>query len=253
MSQALASPKRPATVTRPYGGVKAEARRQERRLRLLAAGLTVFGNQGYHHTTVRDICVEAGLTERYFYESFKSLRLLFDAVHEQLRNELLQLTAPSSPTDSAPSTDMALAHLEASLRQWYRFLQDDPRRARIMLFDASVIDDLDAVRPNTAAQEFHARMLRLVETLHPDLGRHGIQTELTVAALSGAMISHARAWATAQFNLPLEDLVRHSMLVFHGLATLYEALNEGRLTLPQDRAAALSADASAASRRPAAA
>ena len=67
------------------------------------------------------------------------------------------------------------------------------------------------------------------------------------------LISHARVWATAQFNLPLEDLVRHSMLVFHGLATLYEALNEGRLTLPQDRAAALSADASAASRPPAAA
>ena len=250
MSTALVTAKRPVTVTRPYGGVKAEARRQERRQRLLAAGLEVFGHRGYHHTTVRDICVEAGLTERYFYESFKSLRLLFDAVHEPLRNELLQITAPTSPDDSTPSTATALTQLEASLRQWYGFLQADPRRARIMLFDASVIDDLDTERPNTAAQEFHARMLGLVETLHPDLARHGIQTELTVAALSGALMSQARAWASAQFTLPMDDLVRHSMLVFHGLATLYVALNEGRLALPPD-SAALSADASAASRRPA--
>lgn len=252
MSSAPASSKRPTIVTRPYGGVKAEARRQERRQRLLAAGLEVFGHRGYHHTTVRNICDAAGLTERYFYESFKSLRLLFDAVHEQLRSELLQITTPASPADGAPSPATVLAHLEASLRQWYGFLHADPRRARVMLFDASVIDDLDAVRPNTAAQEFHARMLRLVETLHPDLARHDIQAELTVAALSGALMSQARVWASAQFTLPLDDLVRHSMLVFHGLATLYEALNEGRIAQPQDKAA-LSEDASAASRRPAAA
>jgi AcrR family transcriptional regulator len=112
MSQPLAHPKRATTVTRPYGGVKAEARRQERRQRLLDAGLEVFGHKGYHHTTVRDICVAAGLTERYFYESFKSLRLLFDAVHEQLRNELLQITStPLPPSDKSPS-EIALLQLE---------------------------------------------------------------------------------------------------------------------------------------------
>src|SRR5690606_6793327 len=56
MPSAPASSKRPAIVTRLYGGVKAEARREERRQRLLAAGLEVFGRHGYHHTTVRNIC-----------------------------------------------------------------------------------------------------------------------------------------------------------------------------------------------------
>jgi AcrR family transcriptional regulator len=248
--------KRATTVTRPYGGVKAEARREERRQRLLAAGLEVFGHQGYHHTTVRDVCLAAGLTERYFYESFKSLRLLFDAVHEQLRNELLEVTTPPpSPDGTEPlalGVDAALRQLEASLRLWYRFLQADPRRARIMLFDASVIDDLDAVRPNRAAQEFQAGLMRLVDTLHPDLARHGIQLELTVAALTGALTSHARTWAASHYVTPLEDLVRHSMLVFYGLATLYQALNEGKLVMPSADPS-LSADASAASRHPEAA
>ncbi len=250
MSQPLAHPKRATTVTRPYGGVKAEARRQERRQRLLDAGLEVFGHKGYHHTTVRDICVAAGLTERYFYESFKSLRLLFDAVHEQLRNELLQITStPLPPSDKSPS-EIALLQLETGLRLWYGFLQADPRRARIMLFDANVVDGLDAERTNTAAQEFHAGLMRLVVTLHPDLARHGIQIELTVAALAGALTSHARVWAASHYATSLDDLVRHSMLAFYGLTTLYQALNEGKLVMPTPEPS-LNADASAASRRPA--
>ncbi|OGB03931.1 MAG: hypothetical protein A3G29_16475 [Burkholderiales bacterium RIFCSPLOWO2_12_FULL_64_99] len=225
MLPAHASPKRPATVTRPYGGVKAEARRQERMQRLLAAGLEVFGHHGYHHTTVRNICDAAGLTERYFYESFKSLRLLFDAVHAQLRDELARITQPAwTPPDEAQHAP--LERLETALRIWYEYLQADPRRARIMLIDASVIDDLDAVRTNTAAQEFHARMLRLVETLHPDLARQGLQPDLVVAALSGALMILARTWARSGFALPRDDIVRHSMLVFEGLTALHRSLNE---------------------------
>jgi AcrR family transcriptional regulator len=195
MTSALAPSKRPAIVTRPYGGVKAEARRQERRQRLLAAGLEVFGHHGYHHTTVRNICDAAGLTERYFYESFKSLRLLFDAVHEQLRDELVRLTLPTSEQPH-PSP---LQQVEASLRAWLSFLQTDPRRARIMLIDASVIEDLDAVRRNHAAQAFQAHMLILLKLLHPNLSRHGIELELTAASLNGALLSLARTWAQGGF------------------------------------------------------
>jgi AcrR family transcriptional regulator len=221
MSPAHASSKRPTIVTRPYGGVNAEARRQERRQRLLAAGLEVFGHHGYHHTTVRDICDAAGLTERYFYESFKTLRLLFDAVHEQLRDELARLTLPTAETAHLSP----LQQVEASLRAWLAFLQTDPRRARIMLIDASVIEDLDAVRPNHAAQAFQARMLLLLELLHPNLSRHGIELELTAAALNGALLSLARTWAQGGFAYGLDVMVHHSMMVFHGLTALNNTLD----------------------------
>ena len=221
MTSALAPSKRPAIVTRPYGGVKAEARRRERRQRLLAAGLEVFGHHGYHHTTVRNICDAAGLTERYFYESFKSLRLLFDAVHEQLRDELVRLTLPTSEQPH-PSP---LQQVKASLRAWLSFLQTDPRRARIMLIDASVIEDLDAVRPNHAAQAFQAHMLILLKLLHPNLSRHGIELELTAASLNGALLSLARTWAQGGFFYGLDVMVHHCMLVFHGLAALHNELD----------------------------
>ena len=55
---------------RRYSGLHAEERVATRRTAILAAALEVFGRQGYAATTVKQICTEAELTERYFYESF---------------------------------------------------------------------------------------------------------------------------------------------------------------------------------------
>ncbi|HET9877585.1 MAG TPA: TetR/AcrR family transcriptional regulator, partial [Mycobacterium sp.] len=57
---------------RPYAGVDAADRLAARRARLLEAGLGLLGADRPQRTelTVRGICREAGLTARYFYESF---------------------------------------------------------------------------------------------------------------------------------------------------------------------------------------
>src|ERR1700733_12132177 len=51
---------------------------------LLAAGLEVFGTCGWQQSTVRGICAAAGLSERYFYESFTSRDELLPAVYDDL-------------------------------------------------------------------------------------------------------------------------------------------------------------------------
>ena len=45
---------------RRYRGVSLEQRQGDRRTRLIEAGLTVIGTQGYGAATVRAICAEAG-------------------------------------------------------------------------------------------------------------------------------------------------------------------------------------------------
>ena len=59
-----------------------EQRTAERRERFLEAGLNIFGNEGFHAATVRKICKEAGLTDRYFYESYSSMEALLIEVYE---------------------------------------------------------------------------------------------------------------------------------------------------------------------------
>ncbi|RZK99325.1 MAG: TetR/AcrR family transcriptional regulator, partial [Rubrivivax sp.] len=73
------APSTPGTLGRRYGGVDPEERQRQRKARLIEAALAVFGANGYHPSTVRDVCKEAQLTSRYFYESFDGMEALFKA------------------------------------------------------------------------------------------------------------------------------------------------------------------------------
>jgi AcrR family transcriptional regulator len=59
-----------STPVRSYGGKTAEQRAQDRRTRLVEATIALLAEHGEAGTTMTAICARAGLTERYFYESF---------------------------------------------------------------------------------------------------------------------------------------------------------------------------------------
>ena len=68
---------------RPYAGERPGERVLRRRQQFLDAGLELFGSIGYRATTVRILCKQAKLTDRYFYESFTSTE---DLLLEVYRN-----------------------------------------------------------------------------------------------------------------------------------------------------------------------
>lgn len=55
---------------RSYGGRTAEERARDRRASLVTATVALLAEHGEAGTTMTAICAQAGLTERYFYESF---------------------------------------------------------------------------------------------------------------------------------------------------------------------------------------
>lgn len=57
-----------------FAGMSKEGRRGARRQVFLEAGIDVIADVGLANTKVRAICDRAGLTERYFYESFATLQ-----------------------------------------------------------------------------------------------------------------------------------------------------------------------------------
>src|SRR3954447_8802688 len=89
--------------SRSYGGVSADDRVAARRAKLLDAGLELFGTRGYRATGVKDICRAAGVTARYFYESFTNTAELFLAVFDRLTDELFAevATAAAAAGDDA--------------------------------------------------------------------------------------------------------------------------------------------------------
>jgi AcrR family transcriptional regulator len=115
-----------------YRGVPAEARRAERRERLLDAGLDLLGTEGWQATTVRGVCRRARLTARYFYESFSDLDELLVAVFDRMMDELAAQVLAA--IDAAPDDAYATSH--AAIETGIRYLTDDPRRARLGFVEA---------------------------------------------------------------------------------------------------------------------
>lgn len=119
-------------ASRVYGGVTGEERVAERRRKLIEAGMNLFGSGSSGTVRVKDVVAEAGLTERYFYESFTDLAALFEAV--------LDLTMEAIETDvnaavlQAP--DDGFARVSIALRTTVDKLVSDPRMIRIVFIEA---------------------------------------------------------------------------------------------------------------------
>ena len=89
--------------TRSFQGASAEERAADRRGRLLEAALDVVGERGVADFTMTAVCRTAGLTERYFYESFARredlLAALFDTASETALSEARAAAAGVPGTD----------------------------------------------------------------------------------------------------------------------------------------------------------
>lgn len=212
--------RRSPNVTRPYGGVHAETRKLERRTRLLEAGLDLIGTRGYHQSTIRDVCAQSGLSERYFYESFKGMGGLFEAVYAELRAELQNRVMGAFMGPTALQADpMKLA--EAAVTAWLSFLKEDVRRARIILIDAVTVNDASQRNANATIQDFAGIIRAFVEMLYPEAGKLGYDTAFMASILTGACVQAAKSWMWADFRQPVQEVARHLTVVFSSLHDFY--------------------------------
>ncbi|QOY92655.1 TetR/AcrR family transcriptional regulator [Massilia sp. UMI-21] len=119
------------TTARSYRGMSQEARRADRRARLIAAAIAVYGERGYHQATVKAVCEAAGLTERYFYESFaNSEALLIDSFNAVTYSVLGAITQAARDAGRG-----RIARSRAMLRAYFAALQREPQSARVFLVE----------------------------------------------------------------------------------------------------------------------
>jgi AcrR family transcriptional regulator len=113
-------------VTMPFKGVSAADRRIDRRNRLVGAAFEIAGAEGADTLGVGRVCLAAGLTKRYFYESFSSLAELQSAVVDHAIAVMLHRVDPFRPT--RPSEPP-----EAWLEAFVGALVDDECLAQVLL------------------------------------------------------------------------------------------------------------------------
>lgn len=114
---------------RPYRGIEASERLTQRRHRLLDAGLDLLGaHNPATELTVRAVCKRAGLTARYFYESFADKDEFVVAVIDAAVADL------AATTQAAVATSPMAEQGRAGLANLVRTISTDPRIGRV-LFD----------------------------------------------------------------------------------------------------------------------
>lgn len=207
-----------AVRTRKFKGLDASQRQAERRTRLVAAGLQTFGHQGFQVSTVKDVCQQARLTERYFYESFGNREDLFAAVYQhcvdQLRASLVAALA------SVPKDPHAM--VQAALRTLYRELREDPRMARILFIDVlSAHGDMDKHSLN-AMMGFSDLLESYLALLTPQLTKAEVNASLISTGLVGAVVLLVMRWAVTGFKESIDDMVRNTAVLFEAMAAHVE-------------------------------
>jgi AcrR family transcriptional regulator len=113
-------------VTKPFKGVSADDRRSHRRTLVVQAAYEIAGTEGADALGVGRVCGAAGLTKRYFYESFASLIELQSAVVDHAIAVMSERVDPFRPAEPSGPPQRWLAAFVGAL-------VDDQCLARVLL------------------------------------------------------------------------------------------------------------------------
>lgn len=184
---------------RPYRGIGAAERLDQRRRRLVEAGLDLLGADSPEtELTVRAVCKRSGLTARYFYESFTDkdqfVAAVFDAAVADIATTTQAAVAASPPAEQG----------RAGLANLVRTISADSRIGRV-LFDVHMSNpvilrkrsDLGGIFAFLLAQHLAASLRR------DQTGRSRAAVHFVVGGV-GQTIS---AWLAGEVDLGQEQLI----------------------------------------------
>ena len=204
----------PPPSGRSYRGTSADQRRDERRLRLIEAGIKVIGRDGYRATTVRSVSAEAGLTERYFYEAFGDREALLGAVYSHLVEQLQQQIAATLMTSRLKNPEDIV---RLGLHEFFAAMRADPNVARILLFEVLGVSPEVTRLTQTAIDDF-ARIIRTMAlALHVRIEPH--EEQMLTAGLVGSVVFIAMTWSLQGYEQAIDDVVSSALTIFRAVLT----------------------------------
>lgn len=206
INMAVDAPRREA---RSYRGRSPAARAEDRRERLLRAAISVYGECGFRAATVQAVCSAAGLTKRYFYESFTDSEELLAACFRSVSLTLIaELADDVDAGRPAPE-----ARARSILTAYFRAIQADPARARLFLLETDGLD------PKLVKAMYEAQGA-LADLIIADGAGDGTGAPRRKLQKAGAIAGVARistVWVAEAYATPLAAVVEGAQALFNGL------------------------------------
>jgi AcrR family transcriptional regulator len=206
----------PRVTPRKYGGRSAAERKAERHAALVSAALEIWQEQGWAAVTMRGVCARAGLTDRYFYESFADRDALLVTLWDQARDETLVMLLGA--ISEAPADD-PLLQLRCAIDAVVHHIADEPARAQILFGDHAGSAVLEQRRRDT---------VQMTSDLMIDLARPFLRDpddttglRMTVVLGIGGFIELMLAWRLRLLDVDPDAIIEHLAGVGNALAAQF--------------------------------
>jgi AcrR family transcriptional regulator len=192
--------------------VAAADRIAARREALIDAALAVFAAEGWAALSARSVSEQAGLTRRYFYESFDDIDDLIAAAFEQISSEARDAVRAAVADGAAPLPDMVKRVVSAALD----VLAVPPAKGRFFVIAQSVSS---AIPYQARAVDDLAAIAETVISTHREGARplSAREARVTALILVGAGRSIIESWLAQAIDLSRDEVASWTATVVVGI------------------------------------
>lgn len=191
---------------RKWGAKTADERRAQRRQQLIAAAIPLYDEKGFSNCSVKAVCQAAGLTERYFYESFANGEDLLKECFTIVTGELAAKVRTTAETIKGGTRK----RVRAALLTYLVALKSNPPAARLFLLGMGGIStEIDAL-VSSNLDDFGRLLLQVLRRKAPPGGA----SDLLLRGVIGGGLYVARAWASDDFEEDIEHVADTALRIY---------------------------------------
>lgn len=198
-------------MPKTWGTKTAEERRTARRERILRSAIKLYGQRGYRNTSVKAVCDEAGLTERYFYESFSNSEQLLHECFLTIEHGLLQRMREVANREGGNVLERA----RAGLLVYLEHIKQDPATARVFLLELANVSSASEALVSASLDRFGSL---LMEVLGADPAFKQAPSPLLLRGVVGGGLHVVQAWASTDFRESSEVVAELNLRLYTSLA-----------------------------------
>lgn len=191
-----------------YGGVIKEERASARREQLLKAATHLIGTKGFKAATVRAVCTESGLAQRYYYETFDNSEDMLIQVYNLHIERIVSLVEKSFATEESLQ-----GKIRAGLISFFQVAQKDPAMIQIVfheIFGVSKTVDSAYIK---GTKLFATIFLQVALPFLGKVNNKNARFELIAQAFVGAIIQVTTSWMLEGFKRDIDEIVDNLSMV----------------------------------------
>ena len=199
-------------VHRSYRGIPAADRVAARRDGLLAAGLELLGTRGVSDTRVEDVCAEAGLTRRYFYESFSSFEEFTNAVLDKAIADLTEIVVPVV-------AESGWRRPRPGIEAFCKTILDDPRLTRLIVVE---LHSGELVSRRAELIDLAVDLWLASDPATDKDPKYLASQRLLAHSMAGVVFEVALAWVAGRIELSQQEVIDHFVRIFERITPRQE-------------------------------